>query len=239
MLVALAALLIVNPFASGLPLGAAARGPYTAPLATDENPAADVFETTITAKAADVVVADNVTAHALTFNGSIPGPTLRLNVGDTVIVHFKNELSEPTGIHWHGIEVPNEMDGTPLTQALVQPGGTFLYKFKAIRPGIFWYHPHHHASTDQVFKGLYGMIVVTDPNEAALIASGTLPSAADTRQIVLSDMTVCKAVGQNPAHTFDDNDDATPGTTAPWIGGAALPHSAGNIGTQNPKNLCQ
>src|SRR4051812_1455060 len=106
MFVALGALLLVNPFASGLPLGAASRGPYTAPAATDDNPAADVFETTLTAKAADVVVADGVTAHAETYNGSIPGPTFRLNVGDTVIVHFVNNLTEPTAVHWHGIELP-------------------------------------------------------------------------------------------------------------------------------------
>ena len=102
-----------------------------------------------------------------------------LNVGDTVIVHFQNHLDVGTGIHWHGIELANEVDGTPFTQNPVPPGGSFLYKFTVTRPGIFWYHPHHDPSddsnTNQVFSGLYGMIVVRDPNEAALQASGTLP----------------------------------------------------------------
>ena len=81
-------------------------------------------------------------------------------MGDTVIVHFENDLAHATGIHWHGIELTNASDGTPLTQNQVPPGGTFLYKFKVTRPGIYWYHPHHHSSTNQVFKGLYGPIIV-------------------------------------------------------------------------------
>ncbi len=106
------------------------------------------------------------------------------------------------------------MDGTPFTQNQVQPGGKFLYKFKVSRPGIYWYHPHHHASTNQVFKGLYGMILITDPNEAALQASGTLPSAANTLPIVLSDTTVCHDPGGNEpfgaGNTYD--------LTLPWVG---------------------
>ena len=107
-------------------------------------------------------------ANVLTYNGTIPGPEFHLKVGDTVIVHFKNHIAHDTGIHWHGIELNNESDGTPLTQNQVPPNGTFLYKFKVTRPGMFWYHPHHHSSTNQVFKGLYGTILITDPNENTL-----------------------------------------------------------------------
>jgi FtsP/CotA-like multicopper oxidase with cupredoxin domain len=99
----------------------------------------------------------------LTFNGTVPGPEIRLKVGDTVIVHFENHIGHPTGIHWHGIELNNASDGTPLTQNQVPPGGKFLYKFKVTRPGIYWYHPHHHSSTNQVFKGLYGAIIIRAP----------------------------------------------------------------------------
>ncbi len=144
-----------------------------------------------------------------------------------MIVHYQNHLSKPSAIHWHGIELSNEIDGTPYTQQQVPPNGTFLYKFKVTRPGIFWYHPHHHASTDQVFKGLYGMIVVTDPNEAALQQAGQIPSAADTKQIVLSDATVCKAPGTNDTQTYS--------SSLPWVGGGALPNQLG----PTPKTLCE
>src|SRR5439155_9145678 len=143
--------------------------PYSAPDVTDTNPDPNIVETTIIADEATVDVGNGVTAHAFTFNGTIPGPTFHLKVGDEVIVHYENHLALPSAIHWHGVELSNGMDGTPFTQNMVQPGGTFLYKFKVTRPGMFWYHPHHHTSTNQVFHGLYGLIVVTDPNEAALV----------------------------------------------------------------------
>ncbi len=211
------------------PLVSATSGgdPYSVPVAVDTNPTANVFETTIVSEEATVDIGNGVTAHAQTFNGHIPGPTLLLNVGDTVIVHYQNHLKRQSGIHWHGIELASGMDGTPFTQNQVPPGGNFLYKFTVTRPGIYWYHPHHHASTDQVFKGLYGMIVVRDPNEAALQASGTLPSAAQTRPIVLSDTTVCKKPGTNDAATY------VPGS--PWAGGGALPAQQ----PPTPKNLCE
>jgi FtsP/CotA-like multicopper oxidase with cupredoxin domain len=201
--------------------------PYTVPDVVDTNPDPNIVETTITAENATVDIGNGVMAHAETFNGTIPGPTFRLKVGDTVIVHYHNLLDRPSAIHWHGIELSNEMDGTPFTQNQVLPGGSFLYKFKVTRPGIFWYHPHHHSSTDQLFRGLYGMIVVTDPNEAALQASGALPSAAQTRQILLSDTTVCKAAGSNDIKTYDP--------LAPWVGGGALPNQMG----PTPTTLCE
>jgi FtsP/CotA-like multicopper oxidase with cupredoxin domain len=200
--------------------------PYSVPDVVNTSSDPNVVETTITAQAATVDIGNGVTARAYTYNGSIPGPTFRLRVGQTVIVHFHNNLSVPTGVHWHGIDTPNEIDGTPFTQNQVAPGGSFLYKFKVDRPGIFWYHPHHHSSTNQVFKGLYGMIVVTDPNEAPLQAAKILPSASQTKQLALADTTVCKAAGTNDTATY------APGS--PWIGGA-LPAQAG----PTPKTLCE
>jgi FtsP/CotA-like multicopper oxidase with cupredoxin domain len=188
--------------------------PYSVTFVTDTNPDPNIVETTLIADDTDVDLGTGVTVHAQTFNGQIPGPTFKLKVGDTVIVHYENHLTRESGIHWHGIELTNSMDGTPFTQNQVQPGGKFLYKFKVSRPGIFWYHPHHHASTNQVFKGLYGMILITDPNESALQGSGTLPSAANTLPIVLSDTTVCHDPGGNDpfggGKTYDP--------ALPWVG---------------------
>jgi FtsP/CotA-like multicopper oxidase with cupredoxin domain len=213
--------------------------PYTVPLVTDSNPDPDIVSTTLVAEEASVDIGNGITAHAQTFNGQIPGPTFRLKVGDTVIVRYENHLTRESGIHWHGIELANEMDGTPFTMNQVEPGGSFLYKFTVTRPGIFWYHPHHHASTNQVFKGLYGMVIVEDPNENQLQASGTLPSDAQTKPIVLSDTTVCKAPGTNPTHAYNDNGDSTPLTTAPWSGSGGVPNSLPPQLDPSPKNLCE
>ena len=200
--------------------------PYTVPLAVDVNPDPDVLETTFVADEATVDVGGGLMANVYAYNGSIPGPEIRITPGQRVIVHLTNQLPDPTGIHWHGIELSNPHDGTPLTQNQVQPGETFTYDFVAPRPGVYWYHPHHEFSTNDVFKGLYGSIVIADPNEPALITAGRLPSAADTRTLVLSDITVCKASGSNDAATYDPS--------LPWAGGGPLPAQA----APHPTTLC-
>jgi FtsP/CotA-like multicopper oxidase with cupredoxin domain len=213
---------------STVPALAVSGNPYNVALAVDSNPAANIFETTIVADEATVDIGNGVMAHAQAFNGTVPGPEFRLHVGDTVIVHFENHLdSEVTGIHWHGVELANASDGTPLVQNQVPPGGKFLYKFIVPRPGIFWYHPHHHASTNQVFKGLIGSIIVQDADEEALQASGVLPPESQTKTLALSDTTVCKAPGTNDAATFD--------SSLPHVSGAVpLPAQPGPF----PTTLC-
>jgi len=77
------------------------------------------------------------------FNGSAPGPTIQANEGDRVRIVFENRLPEPTGIHWHGLELPNEMDGVPgIGQNPVMPGERFVYEFPLQQNGTFFYHPH-------------------------------------------------------------------------------------------------
>lgn len=97
---------------------------------------------------------------AWTFNGSVPGPEIRVQEGEEVKINLKNELKDPVTIHWHGLPVPNEMDGIPgVTQNAVQPGESFTYKFTAEVPGTYWYHSHQEGAT-QVDKGLYGSFIV-------------------------------------------------------------------------------
>src|SRR6185436_9752246 len=73
--------------------------------------------------------------------GTIPGPVLRAKVGDEVIIHFRNDLpADETTIHWHGIRLPPQSDGTPSTQTPVPPGGEFEYRFTARDASTFWYH---------------------------------------------------------------------------------------------------
>jgi FtsP/CotA-like multicopper oxidase with cupredoxin domain len=213
--------LIVAPVLSVVPPAPTVRAtsdasPYDVPIVVDANPDPNVVETTITADEETVDIGGGVMANVQAYNGAIPGPEFRLTVGQRVIVHFVNHLdSEGSAIHWHGIELANNFDGTPLTQNHVAPGGTYLYDFVVTRPGVFWYHPHHETSTNQVFKGLYGSLIVTDPNESALVAAGTIPGVAATRSLVLSDITVCKAPGSNDAETYDP--------ALPWVGGGPLP----------------
>jgi FtsP/CotA-like multicopper oxidase with cupredoxin domain len=202
--------------------------PYDVPHVVDTNPDPAVVETTIVADETSVDIGNGVTANAYTFNGSIPGPQFRLTPGQRVLVHFENRLEdEPTSIHWHGIELSNASDGSPVTQNQVAAGSTHLYDFVAPRPGVYWYHPHHQYSKNQVFKGLYGMIVVEDPNEQQLIDSGVLPTPAQTRSLVLSDITVCKKPGQNDQRTYS--------SSQPWVGGSTLPQQPGPW----PVTLCE
>ena len=97
------------------------------------------------------------------FNGTVPGPTIRATRGDTVRVRLHNELEQPTSIHWHGIRIDNAMDGVAgLTQDPVAPGETFDYEFSLPDAGTFWYHSHNRG-WEQVERGLYGALIVDEP----------------------------------------------------------------------------
>lgn len=119
-----------------------------------------VREFTPTAKTAKHELKSGLKIDAWTFNGSVPGPQLRVNQGDRLRITLKNNLPEPVSIHWHGMRVPNEMDGIPgVTQDAVQPGKSFVYDFVALDSGTYWYHSHQNG-VEQVDKGLYGSIAV-------------------------------------------------------------------------------
>jgi FtsP/CotA-like multicopper oxidase with cupredoxin domain len=148
------------------------------PDVTDTNPAPEVLEVELVAglgKAtlltgampADVWAYRDGARPGAT--GTVPGPVLQARVGDRVIVHLRNELPEPTTIHWHGIRVPASSDGTPAVQTPVPPGGTFTYEFVAEDAGTFWYHPHVRSDV-QIERGLYGMMVVNGGPDVAVDA---------------------------------------------------------------------
>ncbi len=100
------------------------------------------------------------------YNDLNPGPTIRGVVGDELEVVFTNGLLTPTTIHWHGAEVPWEMDGSTWEMAPILPGETYVYRFPLTKAGTFWYHPHFDTDK-QVDLGLYGMLVVEEPEEPA------------------------------------------------------------------------
>ena len=239
--VAIAACVVVFP--------ARARGDINSspnlPQAQNVSRTAGVFETTIVAKEVSVAVPGLGTVkNAITFNGSIPGPEIRVKVGDTVIVHYQSQLPASEGntsIHWHGVELANSSDGTAVTQDPVPPGGSYTYIFKVPRPGIFWYHPHM-SPTNPVFRGQYGSLIVTGPDDQKLQSLGVLPPASQTKTLVLADTTVCKTPGSNDASTFPASASSAPSNFPPWAGdvngdGLRDPFPGRDVGP-SPSDLC-
>jgi FtsP/CotA-like multicopper oxidase with cupredoxin domain len=146
----------------------------------DANPDPAILEFDLQASVTEMEILPGTTTPVWAYNGALPGPLIRARIGDRMIVHFTNNLPEATTIHWHGVRVPNDMDGTPrLTQNPVEPGETFTYDFVFEDAGTFWYHPHLNSPL-QVARGLYGAIVVEDPSEPAI--------PGDELVLVFSDM---------------------------------------------------
>src|SRR5688572_2650680 len=102
-------------------------------------------------------IAAGKTVKAWGFNNQLPGPVLTAERGDTLVIKVKNNLQEPTIIHWHGIRLPATMDGTAGVQKPIDPGTEFEYRFIVQDAGTFWYHSHYNE-TVQVEKGMYGAL---------------------------------------------------------------------------------
>ena len=136
------------------------------PELTDINPDPRIVEVNLATRVASVEIAPGVRIEsAWTYEGGLPGPLIRVRVDDRLIVHFANNLPEPTTVHWHGLRIPIQMDGVPgHSQSDVPPGGTFTYDFVVPDAGLYWYHPHV-MSAKQVGYGLYGALLVEDPTE--------------------------------------------------------------------------
>jgi FtsP/CotA-like multicopper oxidase with cupredoxin domain len=120
-----------------------------------------------------------------TIAGSYAGPIFRLKTGQKVRVRFKNQIPQPSIVHWHGLIVPEQMDGHP--RHAVPPGGEYLYEFEVRnRAGTYWFHPHPHELTGpQVYGGLAGLFLVSDDEERA----ARLPEGERDISIVLADRT--------------------------------------------------
>lgn len=105
-----------------------------------------------------------VPVEGYAFNGQIPGPRIRVTEGDRVRIKVTNRLPESTTVHWHGLILPNAMDGPAnITQAPIEPGGSYVYEFTAGQAGSFFYHTHDHVDRQQAL-GLYGALII-DPKE--------------------------------------------------------------------------
>jgi manganese oxidase len=114
----------------------------------------------ITAEIVDWEVAPGKLVKAWTYNGVVPAPEIRVDVGDKVKVVLTNNLPESTSLHFHGIRVPNMMDGVdPYTQPSIKPGETFTYEFEAVQAAVGIYHSHHDAQI-QVPNGMFGAFLI-------------------------------------------------------------------------------
>jgi FtsP/CotA-like multicopper oxidase with cupredoxin domain len=100
-----------------------------------------------------------------TYGGALPGAEIRVNRGEVITAHLVNHLPAATTVHWHGIAIRNDMDGTPqVTQNPVASGASYTYRFDAANPGTYWLHPHVGVQQD---RGLYAPLIVEDPGEKA------------------------------------------------------------------------
>jgi FtsP/CotA-like multicopper oxidase with cupredoxin domain len=126
--------------------------------------APQVREIELTAQEIDWEIMPGTTVRAWAYNGQMPGPEIRVREGDVVRITLRNELPVGTTIHWHGVNLPPEMDGpVGLNQAAVEPGEEFVYEFVAQPHGSRMYHSHADP-TAQIALGLYGPLIV-EPRE--------------------------------------------------------------------------
>jgi FtsP/CotA-like multicopper oxidase with cupredoxin domain len=144
------------------------------------------LDLTLTAAMTEVAVAGRQ-VRALTYNGTMPGPTLRVRPGDRITLTVRNDLDAPTNLHTHGLVVSPEGNGDNVL-LMIESGATFVYEYQ-LGPdhpaGVFWYHPHHHGTVaDQLFAGMFGAIIVDDDR---------MPEATRERLLVISDIAVDSA----------------------------------------------
>lgn len=136
----------------------------------------------------DWQIADGRTIKAWGFNNMVPGPSITAKKGDTVVVKVTNNLRESTVIHWHGIRLASNMDGTDDVQSPIRPGEAFEYRFEVPDAGTFWYHSHENE-TAQMERGMYGALIVEDQSD---------PTVDNERVLMIDDM---KLSGSNEFRT--------------------------------------
>ncbi len=163
------------------------------PEAPDLDPSPNVVAVELTAAAEDVEILPQHASRLAAYSNRLPGPLIHAKRGDRLKIHFENRLAAETTIHFHGIRVPNAMDGVPdMTQPPVRTGGTFDYEFDLEDAGLYWYHPHCDTVL-QMGSGLYGAILVDEPNEPEELGDETV--------LVLSDVSLDDAGNPLPVQS--------------------------------------
>ena len=130
----------------------------------EQQPAPPAVDLTFEPAEADVDLG-GVKLRTWAYNGQVPGREIRIGKGETLRVAVSNKLPTDTSVHWHGLAIVNDMDGVPpLTQSPIPAGGNFTYEFTVPDAGTYWYHSHVGAQLD---RGLYGPLIIEDPDETA------------------------------------------------------------------------
>ncbi len=162
-IVAVVALLVLRSTGSGASLETELEGEFAGAYPAEPVGGGQLVEIELVAAPTTIKIIDDQPTDVWAYNATVPGPALRGVLGDTVRITVRNDLPASTTIHWHGIRVPNDMDGVPdINQARIEPGDTFVYEFTPPDAGTFWYHSHTNGS-EQLERGLYGSIVIDDP----------------------------------------------------------------------------
>lgn len=192
-----------SPNAGGANHGTAPRGKsggeYVSPdgeevaAAEARRASGPVRKIDLTATPARLDLGDGLVVGSWAYEARLPGPELRLTVGDVVALKLANHLPAATTLHWHGLNVRNDMDGVPvLTQRPIKPGAEFAYRFKVPHPGTYWFHPHTGVQQD---RGLYAPLIVEDPKE---------PLKYDKEWVVVLDDWVDGVGGSTPDEVLDE-----------------------------------
>ena len=157
----------VNPNLVATTYPLSARGDRELPFRLENG--VKVFD--LTASVVKWTILPGVTVDAYAYNGMIPGPRIHFRQGDRVRIDVHNRLPEDTTVHWHGLIVPNQMDGPAyVTQAPIKPGGSYRYEFIAVQHGTYFYHPHAKPDRTQAL-GLYGALIIDPANPADEVAA--------------------------------------------------------------------
>src|SRR6188472_2506618 len=169
--------------------------PHAVPTQVVELGDGDTFELRIAPVATRI---GDDTVRMIAYNGSIPGPTLRVREGSTVSIDVVNEGDLEATVHWHGLRLDNRYDGTHETQAPIPVGGAFTYEIEFPDAGVYWYHPHIREDYGQEL-GLYGNIVV-EPAEADYWPAAHREVVLTLDDILVEDGKVAAFSHHGPSH---------------------------------------
>ena len=165
-IVAVAAFFVVRVTGSGSALKSELEDDFAGAYPAEPVGGGQLIDIELIAAPATIEIIDDQPTDVWAYNSTVPGPALRATLGDTLRVTVRNDLPAATTIHWHGIRVPNDMDGVPgVNQTQIEPGATFVYEFTPPDAGTYWYHSHTNGS-EQLERGLYGSLVVDEPTPA-------------------------------------------------------------------------